>query len=94
MGFWDERASTQLRPAPARLHVETRSAESIRSLSNCRWAHGWLRSGQVAEAAGVNVQTLLYYERRGLLAEPARTLGWDRLYPPETVTVLRVIKAA
>jgi MerR family mercuric resistance operon transcriptional regulator len=53
-----------------------------------------LRTSQVAEAAGVNVQTLRYYERRGLLAEPARTLGGHRLYPPETVTVLRVIKAA
>jgi MerR family mercuric resistance operon transcriptional regulator len=53
-----------------------------------------LRSGQVADAAGVNLQTLRYYERRGLLAEPARTLGGHRLYPPETVTVLRVIKAA
>lgn len=53
-----------------------------------------LRSGQVAEAARVNVQTLRYYERRGLLPEPDRTLGGHRLYPPETVTVLRVIKAA
>ncbi len=53
-----------------------------------------LRSGQVAEAAGVNLQTLRYYERRGLLAEPDRTLGGHRLYPAETVTVLRVIKAA
>lgn len=53
-----------------------------------------LRSGQVAQAAGVNLQTLRYYERRGLLAAPARTLGGHRLYPPETVTVLRVIKAA
>lgn len=53
-----------------------------------------LRSGQVAEAAGVNLQTLRYYERRGLLAEPDRTLGGHRMYPPETVTVLRVIKAA
>lgn len=53
-----------------------------------------LRSGQVAQAAGVNLQTLRYYERRGLLAEPERTLGGHRLYPPETVTMLRVIKAA
>jgi MerR family mercuric resistance operon transcriptional regulator len=53
-----------------------------------------LRSGQVAAAAGVNLQTLRYYERRGLLTEPERTLGGHRLYPPETVTVLRVIKAA
>ena len=53
-----------------------------------------LRSGQVAAAAGVNQQTLRYYERRGLLAEPERTLGGHRVYPSETVTVLRVIKTA
>lgn len=53
-----------------------------------------LRSSQVAAAAGVNPQTLRYYERRGLLAEPQRSLGGHRLYPPEAVTVLRVIKAA
>ncbi len=53
-----------------------------------------LRSGQVTHAAGVNVTTLRYYERRGLLDEPDRTLGGHRLYPPETVTMLRIIKAA
>jgi DNA-binding transcriptional MerR regulator len=53
-----------------------------------------LRSGQVAAAAGVNVETLRYYERRGLLAEPDRSPGGHRLYPAEAVTVLRVIKAA
>ncbi len=34
-----------------------------------------LRSSQVAAAAGVNLQTLRYYERPGLLAEPGRSLG-------------------
>jgi DNA-binding transcriptional MerR regulator len=53
-----------------------------------------LRSGQLADAAGVNLQTLRYYERRGLLEEPRRTLGGHRLYPPESLTVLRVIKTA
>ncbi|SDZ32052.1 MerR family transcriptional regulator, mercuric resistance operon regulatory protein [Amycolatopsis xylanica] len=53
-----------------------------------------LRSSQLADAAGVNLQTLRYYEHRGLLTEPERTLGGHRLYPPEAVTVLRVIKAA
>lgn len=55
---------------------------------------GAMRSGQVAAAVGVNRQTLRYYERRGLLSEPDRTLGRHRLYPPETVTMLRVIKTA
>uniref|UniRef100_UPI0039BF94F8 MerR family transcriptional regulator n=1 Tax=Lentzea alba TaxID=2714351 RepID=UPI0039BF94F8 len=53
-----------------------------------------LRAGEVADAAGVNRQTLRYYERVGLLAEPGRTLGGHRMYPAETVTVIRVIKAA
>jgi len=55
---------------------------------------GGLRTGEVAERAGVNIQTLRYYERRGLLAEPGRSLGGHRLYPPDTVAMLRVIKAA
>ncbi|WP_306362929.1 MerR family transcriptional regulator [Nocardia sp. CC227C] len=53
-----------------------------------------LRTGEVARAAGVNIQTLRYYERRGLLAEPDRSLGGHRLYPERTVSVLRLIKAA
>lgn len=53
-----------------------------------------LRPGQVARAAGVGRETLRYYERRGLIAPTDRTIGGHRLYPAETVTRLRVIKAA
>ncbi|MGW3888338.1 MerR family transcriptional regulator [Micromonospora chokoriensis] len=53
-----------------------------------------LRSGQLADAAGVNQQTLRYYERRGLLDPPQRSPGGHRLYSTETVTLLRVIKTA
>lgn len=53
-----------------------------------------LRSGQVAAAAGIGREALRYYERRGLVAPAARTLGGHRLYPAETVTRLRIIKAA
>lgn len=53
-----------------------------------------LRSGELAEAAGVNQQTLRYYERRGLLAEPMRSPGGHRLYSAEALTILRVIKTA
>ena len=55
---------------------------------------GGLRTGEVAERAGVNIQTLRYYERRGLLREPTRSNGGHRLYPPDTVALLNVIKAA
>jgi DNA-binding transcriptional MerR regulator len=53
-----------------------------------------LRTGEIAEQAGVNIQTLRYYERRGLLAEPHRSNGGHRLYPPDTVALLQVIKTA
>lgn len=53
-----------------------------------------LRSGQVADLVGINVETLRYYERRGIIAEPDRSLGGHRLYGEDTVTILRVIKAA
>jgi DNA-binding transcriptional MerR regulator len=53
-----------------------------------------LRPGQVAEAAGIGREALRYYERRGLVTPTARTLGGHRLYPAETVTRLRIIKAA
>ncbi|MET8230820.1 MerR family transcriptional regulator [Micromonospora sp. NPDC005298] len=54
----------------------------------------WLRSGRLAAEAGVNPQTLRYYERRGLLSAPRRSPGGHRLYPVESVTRLRVIKTA
>lgn len=53
-----------------------------------------MRAGAVAAEAGVNLETLRYYERRGLLPAPDRSLGGHRVYTPETVTTLRVIKAA
>ena len=53
-----------------------------------------LRTGEVADRAGVNIQTLRYYERRGLLTQPERSIGGHRLYPPDTVALLGVIKAA
>jgi DNA-binding transcriptional MerR regulator len=55
---------------------------------------GGLRTGQLAERAGVNVQTLRYYERRGLLDAPARRPSGQREYPESTVRLLRTIKAA
>jgi len=53
-----------------------------------------MRTGELAELAGVNIQTLRYYERRGLIATPARSNGGHRTYPPDTVALIGVIKAA
>jgi Hg(II)-responsive transcriptional regulator len=53
-----------------------------------------LTIGQVADAAGVNAQTIRYYERRGLFAVPKRTPAGYRQYADEAVARLRFIKHA
>jgi DNA-binding transcriptional MerR regulator len=53
-----------------------------------------MRIGELAERAGVNVETLRYYERRGLLPEPPRTPTGHRHYDVETVRFVRAIKEA
>ena len=53
-----------------------------------------LRINEVAQAAGVNRETLRYYERRGLIEQPDRSPGGHRLYDERAVQTLRTIKAA
>ncbi len=50
--------------------------------------------GQVAADAGVNIQTVRYYERRGLLPRAPRTASGYRQYDPDAVARLRFIKRA
>ena len=51
-----------------------------------------MQIGEVAAKAGVNAQTIRFYERRGLLKKPARTRSGYRVYPPSAVGVVRFIK--
>lgn len=53
-----------------------------------------LTIGKLADAAGVNVETIRYYQRRGLLDEPAKPPGGHRRYASEQVKRLRFIKRA
>ena len=53
-----------------------------------------LTIGAFAKAAGVNVETIRFYQRKGLLAEPARPLGSVRKYGPNDVDRVRFIKSA
>jgi len=52
------------------------------------------RVGEVAKRAGVNLQTIRYYERRGLLPRPPRTASNYRLYPQDSVRRVLFIKRA
>jgi len=53
-----------------------------------------LSIGQVARRAGVGVETVRFYEREGLLEEPARRASGYRQYPEEGVKHIRFIKRA
>jgi DNA-binding transcriptional MerR regulator len=53
-----------------------------------------LRSGELADICGISADTLRHYERLKLLAIPRRSQGNYRLYPPETVERVRLIRRA
>ena len=53
-----------------------------------------LTIGKVAKQAGVNVNTLRYYERQGVLAKPVRNGSNYRVYPEDTVLRVRFVKRA
>ena len=53
-----------------------------------------LTIGAVAKKSGVNLQTIRYYERRGLLTPDSRSEAGYRLYAPEVVKIIRFIKNA
>ena len=53
-----------------------------------------LTIGQLAEQAGVHTETVRYYERRGLLAQPPRRAAGYRQYSPDYVARINFIKRA
>ena len=53
-----------------------------------------LTIGRLAKMAGVNVETIRYYQRRGLVEEPSRPVGGYRRYASSAVSRVRFIKRA
>ena len=51
-----------------------------------------LTIGKLARAAGVNVETIRYYQRIGLVEEPAKPLQGYRRYPASSADRIRFIK--
>lgn len=49
--------------------------------------------GSLADAAGVSVETIRFYQRRGLLSEPERPMGSIRRYADADLARVRFIKA-
>src|SRR5215216_6350680 len=55
---------------------------------------GLLTIGKLAREGGVNIQTIRYYERRGLIPKPARALSGYRLYDREAIKRLAFVRQA
>ncbi|MEK7290396.1 MAG: Hg(II)-responsive transcriptional regulator [Planctomycetota bacterium] len=53
-----------------------------------------LTIGQLAKETGTHVETIRYYERQGLIAEPPRRTSGYRAFPPKYVDRIRFIKRA
>lgn len=53
-----------------------------------------LTIGKLAKQANVHVETVRYYERRGLIPRPRRTVANYRLYSPENLRQMKFIKQA
>ncbi len=53
-----------------------------------------LTIGRLANAAEVNIETIRYYQRVGLLSEPCKPLAGFRIYPDETIKRILFIKRA
>lgn len=53
-----------------------------------------LTIGMLAKRGDVNVETIRYYQRRGLMQEPSKPRGGFRRYPQESVKRIRFIKRA
>jgi MerR family mercuric resistance operon transcriptional regulator len=53
-----------------------------------------LTIGHLAKVSGINLETVRYYERRGLLPKPPRSASGYRLFPADAARRLRFIQRA
>ncbi len=53
-----------------------------------------LTIGKLTKQSGVTIETIRYYQRQGLLVEPAKPVTGYRQYPIESIARIRFIKRA
>lgn len=51
-----------------------------------------LTTSELANEAGVNVETIRYYERLGLIPQPPRTESGYRIFPAEAIKRIKFVK--
>src|SRR5712664_4220447 len=72
---------------PAAVNVLVDSSESMAAF--------WMfTEGRLTQEVGINLETVRFYERKGLLAKPPRSTSGYRLFPADTARRLRFIKRA
>src|SRR5438046_5768460 len=76
------------------LHVGVPYIPYYGTESSGRTMNDQLTIGRLAEAAEVNVETIRYYQRRGLLDEPDKPVGGQRRYSSADATRVAFIKRA
>jgi MerR family mercuric resistance operon transcriptional regulator len=50
--------------------------------------------GELSRRSGVNVETIRYYEREGLIPHPKRTQAGRRVFSPQQLEIVQFIKSA
>lgn len=91
-----------VRRSPRRLTLTVRAAEphadALDALLSSAGAQApgesAVRAGEAARRAGVGIETLRFYERRGLLPKPRRRPSGQREYTPDDIRLVRAVKAA
>ena len=53
-----------------------------------------MRIGELSKSTGVDIETIRFYEKSGLLPPPARSDNGYRDYPPEVVTLVQYIRTS
>ena len=48
--------------------------------------------GKASEQSGVNIETIRYYEREGIVPKPGRSAGGRRLYSSDEIAKLRFVR--
>ena len=48
--------------------------------------------GKASKQSGVNIETIRYYEREGVVPKPGRSAGGRRLYSPDEIAKLRFVR--
>lgn len=91
---WAGRYGQRLLPAGVASSGSDEGAMELDLVPRYRAYRPVMRSSEVASRAGVNVQTLRYYERRGILPEPQRSESGYRAYDAQAVRTVRFVKCA